>query len=98
MFGVSGRQTGIMAAGMKKSGKMNRKTLGAPRTRLRFPDLDRARAAVLLFLRSPESQRGYRHAIDEFIGWYCLEPRLSFNKAVVTRYKGYLVLLQCTPD
>ena len=45
---------------------------------------------MLLSLRSPESQRGYRHAIDEFIGWYCSEPRLSFNKTVVTRYKGFL--------
>jgi len=35
---------------------------------------------VLNSLRSPESKRGYRHAIDEFIQWYCSEPRLSFNK------------------
>lgn len=75
---------------MKKLGKKNRKKLHAPRTRLRLPDLDQAKAAVLLSLRSPESQRGYRHAIDEFISWYCSEPRLSFNKTVVTRYKGYL--------
>jgi hypothetical protein len=38
-------------------------------------------------LRSPESKRGYRHAIDEFIQRYCSEPRLSFNKTVVTRYR-----------
>jgi hypothetical protein len=24
-------------------------------------------------------------AIDEFIGWYCSEPRLSFNRTVVLR-------------
>jgi len=36
-------------------------------------------------LRSPESKRGYGHAIDELIEWYCSEPRLSFNKVVVTR-------------
>jgi site-specific recombinase XerD len=41
-------------------------------------------------LRSPESQRSYRHAIDEFVGWYCSEPRLSFNKMVVTRYRIHL--------
>ncbi len=75
---------------MRKSGKKNRKNIHLPRTRLRLPHLDQAKAAVLLSLRSPESQRGYRHAIDEFIGWYCSEPRLSFNKAVVTRFKGYL--------
>jgi site-specific recombinase XerD len=38
-------------------------------------------------LTSPESKRGYRHAIDEFIEWYCSEPRLSFNKIVVTRFR-----------
>ena len=41
-------------------------------------------------MRSPESQRSYRHAIDEFIGWYRSEPRLSFNKIVVTRYRIHL--------
>jgi len=45
---------------------------------------------VLDSLRSPESKRGYRHAIDEFTRWYCSEPRLSFNKTVVTRYRIYL--------
>jgi hypothetical protein len=28
--------------------------------------------------------------IDEFIQWYCSEPRLSFNKIVVTRYRIFL--------
>jgi len=37
-------------------------------------------AAVLDSLRSPESKRGYQHAIDEFVQWYCSEPRLSFNR------------------
>ena len=41
-------------------------------------------------LCSPESQRGYRHAIDEFIDWYCSEPRLSFNRTVVLRYRLHL--------
>ena len=36
-------------------------------------------------LRSRESKHGYRHAIDEFIPWYCSD-RLSFNKIVVTRH------------
>ena len=58
--------------------------------KLRLPDLDHSKAAVLNSLRSPESQRGYRHAIDEFIAWYCSEPRLSFNKTVVTRYRIHL--------
>jgi len=52
-----------------------------------LPDLDHSKTAVLDSLRSPESKRGYRHAIDEFIQWYCSEPRLSFNKIVVTRFR-----------
>jgi site-specific recombinase XerD len=60
------------------------------RSKLRLPDLDQARGAVLNSLRSADSQRSYRHAIDEFIGWYCSEPRLSFNKTVVTRYRIHL--------
>ena len=39
--------------------------------RLGLPDLDQSKAAVLGSLRSPESQRGYRHSIEEFIDGYC---------------------------
>jgi hypothetical protein len=53
-----------------------------PRTRrtttksvLRLPDLEHAKAEVLNSLTSPDAQRGYRHAIDEFVDWYCSEPR-----------------------
>src|SRR5215467_5344106 len=60
------------------------------KTRLGLPDLDHARSAVLVSLRSPESQRSYRHSIDDFVSWYCSEPRLSFNKTVVTRFRIYL--------
>src|SRR5262249_39074940 len=61
-----------------------------PKTKLALPNLDHSKSAVLNSLRSPESKRGYRHAIGEFITWYCSEPRLSFNKVVVTRYRIYL--------
>ena len=61
-----------------------------PKTKLGLPDLDHSKSAVLDSLRSPDSKRGYRHAIDEFIQWYCSEPRLSFNKVVVTRYRIFL--------
>lgn len=43
---------------------------------LKLPDLDQAKSAVLNSLSSPDAQRGYRHALDEFIEWYCSEPRL----------------------
>jgi site-specific recombinase XerD len=53
---------------------------------LRLPDLEIAKSAVL----SPDAQRGYRHAIDEFVDWYCSEPRLSFSKTVVVPYRMHL--------
>jgi site-specific recombinase XerD len=45
---------------------------------------------VLVSLRSPESQRSYRRSIEDFVYWYCSEPRLSFNKTVMTRYRIHL--------
>ena len=61
-----------------------------PKAVLRLPDLDQAKSAVLNSLTSVEAQRGYRHAIDEFVEWYCSEPRLSFNRTVVLRYRIHL--------
>src|SRR5215469_4957625 len=58
-----------------------------PRRVLRLPDLDHSKSAVLDTLRSPESQRAYRYSIDDFIAWYCSEPRLAFNTTVVLRYR-----------
>src|SRR3954447_7428423 len=59
----------------------------APKTILRLPDLEQSKSAVLNSLTSLSSQRSYDHAIREFIDWYCSEPRLAFNKTVVTRYR-----------
>ena len=73
-----------------RRGKRDRDRKSSPKHSLRLADLDQARSTVLNSLPSKESQRGYRHAIDEFIAWYCSEPRLSFNKAVVTRYRIHL--------
>ena len=67
--------------------KSKKRKTGKPKARLGLPDLDQSKASVIGSLRSPESQRGYTHAIDEFIEWYCSEPRLAFNKTVVTRYR-----------
>jgi hypothetical protein len=61
-----------------------------PKTVLRLPDLEVARTSVLQSLSSPDSQRGNRHAIDEFVDWYCSEPRLAFDRTVVVRYRSYL--------
>jgi len=58
-----------------------------PKAVLKLPDLEQSKSAVLNSLTSPSSQRSYDHAIREFIEWYCSEPRLAFNKTVVTRYR-----------
>jgi hypothetical protein len=82
---------------MKRNQKSGGKKAHRPKMKLGLPDLDQAKAAVLTSLRSPESQRGYEHSIDEFVGWYCSEPRLSFNKTVVTRYRIHLETRQLAP-
>lgn len=69
-------------------GKAKRKR--TPKTVLRLPDLEHSKTAVLNSLTSPSSRRSYDHAIREFTDWYCSEPRLAFNKTVVTRYRIFL--------
>ena len=66
--------------------KLTKAIRRVPKTVLRLPDLDQAKSAVLNSLSSSDAQRGYRHAIEEFIEWYCSEPRLSFSKTVVLRF------------
>ena len=58
-----------------------------PKSLLKLPDLDYSKSAVLNSLPSLNSRRSYEHAIRDFIEWYCSEPRLAFNKTVVTRYR-----------
>ena len=60
------------------------------RSVLRLPDLDHSKLAVLNSLTSPRSRRVYQYAIEQFIAWYCSEPRLAFNRIVVARYRMYL--------
>ena len=60
------------------------------RRTLRLPDLDHSKLAVLNSLGSPASRRVYAFALDRFIAWYCSEPRLAFNRIVVTRYRMHL--------
>lgn len=80
-----------------KRGKRGRGCKSSPKLSLNLPDLDQAKSAVLNSLPSKESQRGYRHSIEELISWYCSEPRLSFNKAVVTRYRIHLESRRLAP-
>src|SRR5246127_577404 len=65
---------------------------------LRLPDLEQSKTAVLHSLGAASSQESYRHAIDEFIGWYCSEPRLAFNRTVVLRYRFFLEQRNLAPS
>jgi hypothetical protein len=44
------------------------------------PDLEHATSGVLSSLTSRSGQRTYDHAIREFVGWRCSDPRLAFNR------------------
>ena len=57
---------------------------------LRLPDLDHCKLAVLNSLGSPASRRVYEYAINQFVAWYCSEPRLALNRIVVVRYRMHL--------
>jgi integrase len=57
---------------------------------LRLPDLDHAKSSVLNSLSSPHSRRNYKFAMEQFITWYCSEPRLALNRIVVLRFRLHL--------
>jgi len=61
-----------------------------PRTILRLLHLEQSKNAVLNSLAAASSQESYRHAMEEFITWYSSEPRLSFSRVVVLRYRFFL--------
>lgn len=62
----------------RKSRRSDRPTL---------PELDQTKKSVLNSLASMQSRRSYEHAMNEFIDWYCSEPRLALNRGVVLRYR-----------
>jgi len=68
-----------------------------PKRVLALPDLEHAKTAVLRSLTSRSGQRTYDHAICEFVGWYCSEPRLTFNRTVVLRYRIHVEQRQYAP-
>jgi Phage integrase family len=74
------------AARMRKKNKkpLRRKIV------LRLPDLDHAKSSVLNSLSSPSSRRNYKFAMEQFITWYCSEPRLALNRTVVLRFRLHL--------
>ncbi len=69
-----------------EAARMRKKKPKSRRTVLRLPDLDHSKNAVLNSVAAA-SRRAYGFALDEFIAWYCSEPRLAFNRVVVLRYR-----------
>jgi site-specific recombinase XerC len=65
---------------------------------LRLPDLDHAKSSVLNSLGSPRSRRNYKFAMEQFITWYCSEPRLALNRTVVLRFRLHLESLGLAAD
>src|SRR6478672_2207329 len=47
----------------------------------------RLKALVLDSVSSPITRRVYNLGLDEFIGWYALEPRPGFTKATVCAWR-----------
>src|SRR5258707_11686378 len=68
------------------------------KTMLRLADLEQSKNAVLNSLAAASSQESYGHAIDEFIGWYCSEPRLAFNRTVFLRNRFFLEQKKLAPS
>jgi site-specific recombinase XerD len=81
-----------MTKGQKKAKVRSRRTI------LRIPDLEQSKHAVLNSLPAKSSQESYGHAMNEFISWYCSEPRLAFNRTVVLRYRFFLEQKNLAPS
>ncbi len=79
---------------------VHRKTLqrSKARTMLRLADWEQSKNAVLHSPGAASSQESYGHALHEFIGWHCSEPRLSFNRTVVLRYRFFLEQKNLAPS
>jgi hypothetical protein len=70
---------------------------GSAKNALRLPDLDHSKTSVLQSLGSVASKRAYAFAINDFIAWYCSEPRLAFGRTVVLRYRYELEARRLAP-
>src|SRR5947208_14010871 len=90
----------ILIAAWEAASMAHRKTSkrSKAKTMLRLVDLQQSKNAFLNSLGATSSQESYGHAIDEFIGWYCSEPRLSFNRTVVLRYRFFLEQKNLAPS
>jgi hypothetical protein len=82
-YGTTVKEAVVKCENLERNG-------GHPSGVLALPDLEQAKSAVLNTLTSKSGQRTYDHAIEEFVEWYCSEPRLAFNRTVVLRYRIHL--------
>ena len=64
---------------------------------LRLPDLDHSKTSVLQSLSLATSKRTYAFAINDFIAWYCCQPKLAFGRTVVLRYRYELEARRLAP-
>jgi site-specific recombinase XerC len=69
--------------------KKQPESVGSSET-LTIPELEQSKTAVLNTLASQHSRRSYEYAMERFIAWYCSEPRLTFNRSVVVKYRSFL--------
>src|SRR4051812_31686359 len=76
---------------LQNGGMAKPKRKRTPKIVLRLPDLEHSKTEVLNSLTSPSSRRSYDHAMREFTDWYRSEPRLAFNKTVVTVHPVNLI-------
>src|SRR3979411_2039754 len=90
----------ILIAAWEAASMAQRKTSkhSKARTMLRLADLEQSKNAVLHSLGAASSQESYGHAIDEFLGWDCSQPRLAFNRTVVLRYRFFLEQKNLAPS
>jgi site-specific recombinase XerD len=79
---------------MPKKRTLNRRSA---KNTLRLPDLDHSKTSVLQSLSSVASKRTYAFATNDFIAWYCSEPRLAFGRTVVLRYRYELEARRLAP-
>jgi hypothetical protein len=69
---------------------MAKKRKHAPQSVRKLPDREQSQSAVRNSLPSVSSPRSDDYAIRHFLDWYSSEPRLAFNRIVVTRYRIFL--------
>jgi hypothetical protein len=68
---------------MKQKTRSRRK-LSIPKSILRLPDLEAAKSAVLNSVPCPDAQRGYRHAIREFVDWLNCRIALKVSERITS--------------